>query len=134
MLSDPSSHVARVLPGMFQDPRFKQIDRYRFKALVDNIRVGIVVASMNPKFFSYALNQGDTEAVKEAKRNGKVDVGFVVLTKISNYRAFVYDDAFNIDDVDEKVAGLDLIPGRFGVFWALPASMAANYNADSQWM
>jgi hypothetical protein len=134
MLNDPASVVARTLPGMFSDPRYKRNDRYRYKALVDNIRAGVVVASMNPRFFSYALNQGDTEAAREAKRNGKIDVGFVVLAKINNYNNLVYVDHFNIDDVDAKVAGLDTIPGRYGAFWSLPANMAANYNADDQWM
>jgi hypothetical protein len=134
MLNDPASMVSRAIPGILSDPRCTRKDRYQYKALIDNVRVGIVVASMNPRFFSYALNQGDTEAVREAKRNGKIDVGFVVLAKINNYGNLVYVDHFNIDDVDAKVAGRDVIPGRYGAFWSLPQSMTANYNADDQWM
>jgi hypothetical protein len=129
-----ASNVAAVLPGMFNDPRFKQIDRFRYKALVENVRTGIVIASMNPRFFTYALNQGNTSDLQEAIRSGKLDVGFVVLTQVGNYGKFIFDDAFNVEDTDKKLAGLDLIPGRYGPFWALPASMAANYNAADRWM
>jgi hypothetical protein len=134
MLNDLASIVSPAIPGMFGDPRCERIGQYQYKILIDNIKVGVVVASMKPNFFSYALNQGDTEEVREAKQNGKRDVGFVVLAKINNYGHPVYVDHFNIDDVDAKVAGCDLIQGRYGAFWSLPASTAANYNADEKWM
>jgi hypothetical protein len=134
MLNDPVSIVSPAIPGILGDPRCTRNGRYQYKALVDNVRVGIVVASLNPKFFSYALNQRDTEEVREAKQNGMRDVGFVVLAKINNYGNLVYVDHFNIDDVDAKVAGCDVILGRYGAFWSLPASIATNYNADEKWM
>jgi hypothetical protein len=133
MLTEPASDVAGKLPGMFQDPRCSRIDKFRYKLVFDGVRVGVVIASWSQKFFSYALNQGDTEDVQEAKRSGKVDVGFVVLAKFGNHGGFVYVDAFDVDDVDKKVAGIHLIHGRLGPFWPLPASIATNYNAGDQW-
>jgi hypothetical protein len=44
-------------------------------------RVGIILATFNPKYGEYALNQPDFYLLLAAKREGRIDAAIVVETK-----------------------------------------------------
>jgi hypothetical protein len=79
-------------------------------------RVGIVLATFNVKFGEYALNQPDFYLLLAAKREGRIDVAFVVETKDWNY-----GDERPAEEVLEIVKDLPTKTGPLGQFWHLPS-------------
>lgn len=103
------------------DPRFRW-SGYRLSGEVDGLRVGIVLATMNPSFNTFALNQADRDRLSETKARGKLDVGFVVGARIDSGGRKTYQGSLEVDVVVEQLKGVPTREGRLGPFYVLPAS------------
>jgi hypothetical protein len=113
-----------VLLNMFEDPRFREFDLYRICGEVDGIKTGIVLATMNPGFSSYALNKGALERLRCAKLGNKVEEAYVVAAQVKG-KERVYRGFLPIEEVCHKIEVFGLEPrlGKFGEFFVLPPGM-----------
>jgi len=111
-----------VLSAVFTDPRFRSVGAYRLVGEVDGVSVGVVVATMNPNFPTHALNKGDLDRLAEAKRQGKLDVGFVVGARAEKSGERTYQGSMAIDEVVERLRHEPTRSGRLGPFYPLPSS------------
>jgi hypothetical protein len=126
---------ADILPSMFSDPRFKQLDHYRLRANIDGIRVGIVVASRSRKFFNHALGKKYLDRLLEAKRTGKIAAAFVVTARVSKDYTYIYVGYCDAEKLYELLK--DVLPRKseFGEYWLLqpdltPLGAAASDDDD----
>jgi hypothetical protein len=110
-----------VLSAVFTDPRFRW-SGYRSSGEVDGVRIGVVLATMNSNFNTFALNKGDLDRLTEAKRRGKIDVGFVVGARAEKSSERSYQGSMAVDDVVERLRHEPTRSGRLGEFYVLPAS------------
>jgi hypothetical protein len=120
----PAPNWPEVLSAVFTDPRFRSVGAYRLVGEVDGVRVGVVLATMNANFPTFALNKGDLDRLVEAKRRGKLDVGFVVGARAekSGERTYQYQGSMAADEVVERLRDVTLREGRLGPFYPLPSS------------
>jgi hypothetical protein len=83
-------------------------------------KIGVVLATFNPRYENYALNCGENERVLKAKSAGKIDVALVVAVQRDELGRWVVQGV--ADAVELKLRVLDnrqVITGAFGSFWAL---------------
>jgi len=111
-----------ILSAVFTDPRFRWVGTYRLAGEVDGVRVGVVLASMNSSFVTYALNKGDFDRLAEAKRRGKLDVGFVVGARVEKSGKQTYQGSLDVDEVGERLKYEPTREGRLGPFFPLASS------------
>jgi hypothetical protein len=120
VLTDP----AAVLAGMFTDPRFRELNRYRLFANIDGIKIGVVLATKSPRYDNFALNKTDMERLLAGKRNGKIDQAFVVMARVSDIGALLtYVDWIEAERLHDMLKGMRPRNGVFGEFWTLPPSI-----------
>jgi hypothetical protein len=111
--------IADFLATMFTDPRFKAISRWRWVGKVDGVIYGVVLATMSPTFYSYAVNRGDVESLRKAKADGPVNRAIVVAAKTDGLLTYTFRAARELEELEPVLARTPLRPGRFGEFWAL---------------
>ena len=73
--------ILAALPNMFRGPLFRQTSRYRYRAKIDGIKVGVVVAARTWRFDNHALGTSDFDRLLEYKSDGKIDFAFVVAAR-----------------------------------------------------
>jgi hypothetical protein len=111
----------KILSAVFTDPRFRS-SGFRSSGEVDGVRVGVVLATMNPNFNTFALNKGDFDRLAEAKARDKVDVGFVVGARDEKSGERTYQGSQDVVEVVDRLKGVTLREGRLGPFYVLPSS------------
>jgi hypothetical protein len=86
----------------------------------ENPRVGAVVVSQSDTDF--ALGQAALSYVTQAKAEGRLDEGIVVLVhKLGN--RYEYVNAATAEEVTQIVSELPLRNGSWGPYWWLPATI-----------
>jgi hypothetical protein len=108
-----------ILPNMFRDPRFKQLDRYRLKANIDGVRVGVVVASRSRKFLNHALGKEYLDRLREAKRAGTIDAAFVVTARVRKDYTYIYVGHRDAEELYEMSKDVPPRKSEFGEYWLL---------------
>jgi len=104
-----------VLAGMFTDPRFRQLKKFRRYGEVDGAKIGVVIANKSANYPGYALNVADVEALLAAKRGGKVDPAFIAA--FNNGTLVAHHDAEKFHD--DVLVHKQTRSGQFGEFWTL---------------
>ena len=114
-----------VLAGIFSDPRFTEFRRNCFRGEVNGQKIGVVLATQNPTYTNFALNDGDFTRLLEAGDAGRVDEPWVVFARVNGANRTVRS-ATRARELREEIQryGLEARPGRFGPFIVLPAGLA----------
>jgi hypothetical protein len=117
--TDGAPDVEALLPSMFSDGRFRRIDRWRWSAVIDGVRIGVALATKNPPagFFTFIVNQKDLAGLCAAKSDGRVDQAWVVAASTNGDGTFVYVDALDAFEVHDKIKNEPTRMGRNGPFW-----------------
>jgi hypothetical protein len=101
--------------------RYDQQDSRKFTVTVDGHLIGIVLATKNYAFDTFALNKGEFDDLLDAKRDGRV-AGIYVVGR-TTYNGGKYDPKYvgEIDGekLEKQLIGVDPRPGRFGPFYVL---------------
>jgi hypothetical protein len=110
------------LPNIFTDPRFRQISRFRYYAEIDGIKAGIVLATWT-QYGNFALNRNDNDRVLTGKRNGRIDLAYIVKAVFdAETGALTYRKSYDAEQLYNSVlTSLTLLNGKLGPFWALPS-------------
>ena len=110
--------VPAYLKTMFSDGQWRRIRDRIYYAEIDGKKIGVVLATMSPNRNDYALNRAEYERVINGKREGKVDLAFVVAVRLSGFgKPPEYHSANHIEAV--SLTGCRKIDGRWGEFFAL---------------
>jgi len=114
-----------VLAGIFSDPRFTEFRRNCFRGEVNGQKIGAVLATQNPTYTNFALNDGDFTRLLEAGDAGRVDEPWVVFARVNGANR-TFRSATRARELREEIQryGLEARPGRFGPFIVLPAGLA----------
>jgi hypothetical protein len=110
-----------ALAAIFTDQRFAEIRRNCWFGVIDDVRVGVVVATRNPEYSNHALNKPELETLLAAKRDGKVDEAHVVAANVNGTKR-TYCGSMSAEEVQQKIEAfwLQPRPGRYGEFYTLP--------------
>ena len=114
--------VPKYLPTVFADrQRWRQRAKHVYRGEHDGKKIGVVVATMSPKFDRYALNKNELELLLGYLRSGKIDVAFVVAARLNGFgpEAYEYQGAGDAETVAKRLKGVVAIQGRYGEFYAL---------------
>ena len=113
------SDVPAFLSTMFSDTRFQRFGRYIYYAVIDDKKIGVVLATMAPHRDDFALNKGEFERVLNGERDGKVNQAFVVAAKLNGGRSLEYQGADRAEAVLARLGNLRTFRGVYGEFWSL---------------
>ena len=116
------------LKSIFTDERFQQFGKFRWHAVINGVKVGVVLATRTPPYDGFALNTTDCDRLLAAKRDGRIDLAFVVKTAIDpKTGAMTFCDSFDVEQLETAVlTTLPLRIGKHGPFWVVPP------NADDE--
>jgi hypothetical protein len=114
-----------VLANIFGDSRLIEFRRNCFRGEVDGQKIGAVLATQNPTYTNFALNDGDFTRLLEAEDAGRVDEAWVVFARVNGGKR-AFRSAMQARELREQIQnyGLETRPGRFGPFIVLPAGLA----------
>jgi hypothetical protein len=121
----------KVLGTMLSDDRFKDFAFYSSFGEVNGVKIGVVFATMNVGFTTFALNKEMLERLANAKREGKADEAFVVAIRV-NGRKRVYCGFMPVEETCAKidVFGLEPRTGAHGEFYILPPGFFPASESD----
>jgi hypothetical protein len=103
---------------MFTDGRFRRIRDRIYFAEIDDKKIGVVLATIYGNYDNYALNRAEYERVLNAKREGRIDLAFVVAVRFNGFgKPPEYHSANHIEALD--LTGCRKVDGRYGEFWPL---------------
>ena len=111
------------LDQMFSDGRFTRYGLHRYFAETGGRKVGIVLATMNSGYDSYALNKSEFDRLVSAKRDGRLDDAFVVAAKTAGSKVPSFCDQIDAEELVGKLAGELPRSGRYGDFFILPPGL-----------
>jgi hypothetical protein len=121
-----SDRVAALLPGIFTNPVWRKLDRHRRFAVIDGMKVGVILATKSQWHTNHALSNDGLERLLAGKRAGKIDLAYVVFTESSSgYCAHV-----DAEHLRERLNGFKPRIGQFGEFWTLPPWFAVSSEHD----
>ncbi len=103
--------------NMFNDPRWSQIAMRLWHN--EDLKKGSVLATWNPRFNNYALNQRELERLIAGKRDRKVDKVTVVAARRNDTGRYEVFGEVDAETLYEKLRDRPTIAGAFGPFWAL---------------
>jgi hypothetical protein len=112
--------------------KFDEFKRYRMQGQIDGRNVGVVLATKNKGYDTFALNCADLERLTAAKNNGKVDEAYVVFAKVIDFNTRVYCGQWTLEETQQKMGLLQPRGGRFGEFLVIPPGVAP--EEDDPWM
>jgi hypothetical protein len=120
-----------LLRGMFTDRRFKRLGRWLWFGEIDDVKIGVVTATLSPGFFEHALNKETEERVLAARSNGRADEGYVVFADSNGFFHFEYTGHRDAVELHRKIVEMGLQPrmGRFGEFYVLPSILTMGDDA-----
>jgi hypothetical protein len=121
-----SDNVREAVAKMFGGKPWHHIRRFEWFGNIDGTKVAVVVATMKGDFTNYALGKDGRDRVYDAVKDGKVDVGFLVLAKVDTVGAYTFVDAFNIVEVYDKIERLPTRTSEYGPYWLLSPVLAAS--------
>jgi hypothetical protein len=104
---------------MFSDPKFHRSDAGKFLwygTTADGARVGVIIATYNDKFNSYALNKPEFDRLLAAEEAGKVDETWVVDCLVNGPLTFVGER--RASEVRAIVEHMSTRTGGLGEFWS----------------
>ena len=101
-----------VLAGIFSDPRFTEFRRNCFRGEVNGQKIGVVLATQNPTYTNFALNDGDFTRLLEAGDAGRVDEPWVVFARVNGANR-TFRSATRARELREEIQryGLEARPG-----------------------
>jgi hypothetical protein len=111
---------------------FDEFRRYRLLGQVDGKNVGVVLATKNKNYNSFALNCTDLERLTAAKRDGKIDEAYVVFAKVVDFNTRVFCGQWTLEETKQKMGLLQPKVGQFGEFLVIPLGVAP--DEDDPWM
>jgi len=109
----PKTAVPAFLATMFSDPGWQRVGRYLYFKEIDGQKVGVVLATMSPRWDDFALNKGEYERVLNGKREGRLDQTYMVAAKIDGAK-FEYVGAMEAEELLPKLKDLPVITGPTG--------------------
>jgi len=114
-----------VLANIFGDSRLIEFRRNCFRGEVNGQKIGVVLATQNPTYTNFALNDGDFTRLLEAGDAGRVDEPWVVFARVNGGKR-AFRSAMRAGELREQIQnyGLETRPGRFGPVIVLPAGLA----------
>ena len=114
-----------VLTDIFSDPAFTEIRHYCFYGEVAGRKIGAILATQNPTYVNFALNEADLTRLIEAKDAGRVNEAWVVFAHVDGQKR-TFKGARPAREQREQIKsmGLESRPGRYGPFFVLPAVLA----------
>jgi hypothetical protein len=89
--------------------------KWLFFGTIDNIVVGVVIATYNARFNNYSLNKKEFMHLLAVLDSGKIGEAYVVTTK-----GRVCVDAAEARKMWERLKDVEPINGVYGEFWAIP--------------
>jgi hypothetical protein len=120
-----------LLRGFFTDPRFKRLGPWLWFGVIDDAKIGLVAATLNPGFFEHALNKAAEDRVLAAMRNGKADEGYTIFAETNGLFQLTYRGHRDAEELHRKIVEMGLQPraGRYGEFYTLPSSLTMGDDA-----
>jgi len=120
-----------LLRNMFTDRRFKRLGRWLWFGVIDDVKIAVVVATLNPGFFQHALNQSEEERVLAALRNGRADEGYTIFAEANGMFQLTYCGHADARELHEKIVAMEVQTrnGQFGPFYSLPSVLTMADNA-----
>jgi hypothetical protein len=120
MKDNANVNWSSILSGMFNDPRFRRLSNWCWYAEIEGMKVGVVLATRNPGYATFALNKNDVDRLLAGKRSGKLDHAFLVGTSVDPLNNHVY---CNFKDAasfyEQELTKLRPRDGKYGDFWTL---------------
>jgi hypothetical protein len=112
-----------LLRNIFTDPCFIRISRYLKFIAIDGAKIGVVIATLNPRFFEYALNKGEEERLLTSKRNGKVSEAYTVFARVDELYQHTFSGYRDAEELHQQILAMGLRPrnGIHGEFYTLPS-------------
>jgi hypothetical protein len=108
-----------ILPNVFNGAPFHQTARSRYRADIDGIRCGVVIAWRGLNYDNHALAKEDLDRLIEFKLNGKLDVSFVIAARRFKYSAHTYVAHCDAEELHEVLASVSPRHGDYGPYWLL---------------
>jgi hypothetical protein len=127
--------VLAALPNIFGGPPWRQTSRYRYRANINGLKVGVVIAARTWRYDNHALNKSDMDLLLEYKKSGKIDAAFVVTARVSKDNAQTYVNYRDAEELYEILKDVAPRMGEFGEYWILrpdltPLGFAASEDED----
>lgn len=113
----------RSPPGNVHQPVVLSSKASPVSGEVNGRKIGVMLATKNPRFDTYALNESDVDALRRANEDGRVDHAFVVLAVTDGTGSFDDGDYRGAIELTELIDGIrehELRVGIHGPFWVLP--------------
>ena len=89
VLNNDDREVQDFVPKIFSgDPRWHKIGRWRYLGEINGEKIGVVLATKNRGYDSYALNKDENDSLLKAKQDGRVDQAFIVAARKSGSNRF----------------------------------------------
>jgi hypothetical protein len=108
-----------LLPNMFSDRRFVQSRSRRYKTIIDDVPIGVVVALRGMLHDNFALNADDLDALLKRKHDGTFSAVFVVLANVDTNRGRLYVTHFEAETLHDDLAATPARKGQYGLYWLL---------------
>jgi len=120
-----------LLSGMFTDRRFKRLGQWLWFGVIDDVKIGVVTATLNPGYYEHALNKSSEERVLAALTSGRADEGYTVFAESNSSFQFEYRGHADARELHQKIVAMGIQPrnGRFGEFYQLPSVLTMGEDA-----
>jgi hypothetical protein len=121
MQDSSPSNPKRSLVHIFTDSLWQRLSRYRHYGEIDGVKIGVVLATKNPRFDNWALNQTDFYRVIAGLRDGRIDEAYVVAAKVNSVGVPRYCDQIEAEELHRKLANEEPRIGAYGAFYVIGA-------------
>jgi hypothetical protein len=119
-MQDSSPNGKRSLADIFTDSRFRRLGRFLRFGKIDDVKIGVVLATKNPRFDNWTLNKPDNDRLIAGIREGKIDEAWVVAAKVNGTSMPVYCDQIEAEELHRRLANEEPRIGVFGEFYVIP--------------
>ena len=87
--------------------------------MIDGRRIGILLATKNGNYDTYALNKAELESLLAAKAAGRVDEAYVVAIEQVGALSWEYFDEIEAEQLKKSLKEVPPRTGRYGDFYTL---------------
>jgi hypothetical protein len=114
--------------AVYTDRRFKKIASasWLYHATIDAIVIGVILATYNPKFGSFALNKGEMRRILDALDAGKIGEAWAETVALDiDSQTHVYEEIVEARWLWKRLENVPTRMGSLGEFWSL-SSLSGN--------
>jgi hypothetical protein len=108
-----------ILTNIFEDTRWRQIDRRLYFAEIDDQKLGGVLATWNGRYDNFALNRDEMERLIAALHAGKIGTALVIAVEKNGTGRYEFRRAVNAEELHARLHNKPTITGTYGSFWTL---------------